>query len=62
MIFCPAIQDEKYGFRYLPFGVDTEIFKPAFSEGDGNAFMPIKPPKSIDAAFIGLLYPNVKPS
>ena len=28
VVFCPAVQDEKYGFRYLPFGVDTEIFRP----------------------------------
>jgi len=46
VVFCPAIQDEKYGFRYLPFGVDTEIFKPAPTL------------KTIDAAFIGLLYPK----
>jgi hypothetical protein len=46
IVFCPAIQDEKYGFKYLPFGVDTEIFKPAPTD------------KTIDAGFIGLLYPK----
>ncbi len=55
IVFCPAIQDEKYGFRYLPFGVDTNIFKPTVTKWDGE-FHP--PPKSIDAAFIGLLYPK----
>jgi hypothetical protein len=49
IVFCPGIQDEKYGFRYLPFGVDTEIFKPRQCGA---------PPKTIDAAFIGLLYPK----
>jgi hypothetical protein len=60
VIFCPAIQDEKYGFRYLPFGVDTEIFH---SHGDSlgcarcdNNTAPVR--KSVDAAFIGLLYPK----
>ncbi len=48
VIFCPAVQDEKYGFRYLPFGVDTEIFAP----------VNVVPTKSIDAGFIGLLYPK----
>lgn len=59
VIFCPAIQDEKYGFRYLPFGVDTEIFKPY----PGCACCDYcdsweSPEKSVDAAFIGLLYPK----
>jgi hypothetical protein len=60
VIFCPAIQDEKYGFRYLSFGVDTEIFH---SHGDSlgcarcdNNMAPVR--KSVDAAFIGLLYPK----
>jgi hypothetical protein len=26
--FCPAFQDQKYGLRWLPFGVDIELFKP----------------------------------
>jgi Glycosyl transferases group 1 len=43
--FTPAIQDEKYGLRWLPFGVDTEVFKPDWSL-----------PKQYDAAFIGLMY------
>lgn len=46
IVFCPAIQDEQYGFRYLPFGVDIEVFKPALTQ------------KTIDAGFIGLLYPK----
>src|SRR5439155_15671393 len=28
VIFCPAVQDEAYGLRYLPFGVDTLVFTP----------------------------------
>jgi hypothetical protein len=23
-VYTPAIQDEEFGFKYLPFGVDTE--------------------------------------
>jgi hypothetical protein len=62
IVFCPGIQDEKYGFRYLPFGVDTEIFKPTETvwpddESDSSEIIPVAP-KSIDAAFIGLLYPK----
>ena len=45
--FCPAIQDEKYGFKWLPFGVDTAVFKPD-----------AKQPKQYDTAFIGLVYPK----
>jgi hypothetical protein len=44
--FCPAIQDTRHGFAYLPLGVDTEVFKPADT------------PKDIAAGFIGLLYPK----
>lgn len=55
IVFCPGIQDEKYGFRYLPFGVDTDIFTPC--EGAGTAG-PRVLPKLIDAGFIGLLYPK----
>ena len=47
IVFCPGIQDEKHGFRYLPFGVDTEIFHP-----DPNQ------PRTRDAGFIGLVYPK----
>lgn len=45
--FCPAAQDEKHGMRWLPFGVDTEVFKPDWSQ-----------PKEYDVAFIGLVYPK----
>jgi hypothetical protein len=48
IVFCPGIQDEKYGFRYLPFGVDTKIFHPQAA----SIY------KTIDAGFIGLLYPK----
>jgi len=58
IVFCPAIQDEKHGFRYLPFGVDTKIFKPERDCEELNDFERPAPLKSIDAAFIGLLYPK----
>ena len=45
--FCSAVQDEEYGFRWLPFGVDTEVFKPNWGQ-----------PKQWDVAFIGYLYPK----
>ncbi len=45
--FCSAVQDEKYGLKWLPFGVDTEVFKPDWNQ-----------PKEYDAAFIGLIYPK----
>ena len=45
--FCPAIEDEQYGFKWLPFGVDTEVFKPDWNQ-----------PKEYDVAFIGLVYPK----
>lgn len=45
--FCSAVQDEQYGFKWLPFGVDTEVFKPDWNQ-----------PKEYDAAFIGLIYPK----
>ncbi len=45
--FCSAVQDEKYGFEWLPFGVDTAVFKPDWDQK-----------KEYDAAFIGLLYPK----
>jgi hypothetical protein len=63
VVFCPAIQDEKYGFRYLPFGVDTNIFSPhrcgyiTGVDSDQHA-CDCDTRKSIDAAFIGLLYPK----
>jgi hypothetical protein len=45
--FCPAAQDARHGLRWLPFGVDTEVFKPDSSQ-----------PLQYEAAFIGLLYPK----
>ncbi len=45
--FCPAAQDERYGLRWLPFGVDTEVFKPNWNQT-----------KTYQAAFIGLIYPK----
>lgn len=45
--FCPAVQDEHHGLRWLPFGVDTDVFKP-----EPNLHL------QYDAAFIGLLYPK----
>lgn len=59
VVFCPGIQDEKYGFRYLPFGVDTEVFKPGvpyYYDPETNIEGGVK--KTIDAGFIGLLYPK----
>ena len=47
MTYCPAIGDEQYGFKWLPFGVDTEVFKPDWNQ-----------PKEYDVAFIGLVYPK----
>ncbi len=65
VVFCPGIQDEKYGFKYLPFGVDTEIFHPHTPEttkelfcSSCSTFVSLLPPKLHDAAFIGLLYPK----
>lgn len=63
IIFCPGIQDEKYGFRYLPFGVDTEVFNPGprimerYASAGQNAGDSLTP-KTIGAGFIGLLYPK----
>lgn len=45
--FTPAFQDQKFGMDWLPFGVDTHVFKP-----DWNVH------KEFDAAFIGLMYPK----
>lgn len=47
LTFTPAFQDRKFGMEWLPFGVDTRIFKP-----DWNVR------KEFDAAFIGLMYPK----
>jgi Glycosyl transferases group 1 len=45
--FCAGLQDVKHGFKWLPFGVDTALFKPDWSQ-----------PKQYDTAFIGLVYPK----
>ncbi|HEY1464803.1 MAG TPA: glycosyltransferase [Terriglobales bacterium] len=45
--FCAAVQDEKHGLTWLPFGVDTEVFKPDWGQK-----------KEYEAAFIGLVYPK----
>jgi Glycosyl transferases group 1 len=45
--FTPAYQDQKFGMEWLPFGVDTHVFKP-----DCNVR------REFDAAFIGLMYPK----
>jgi hypothetical protein len=45
--FCGGIQDVKYGLEWLPFGVDTAVFKPDWKQA-----------KQYDLAFIGLLYPK----
>lgn len=58
IVFCPGIQDEKHGFRYLPFGADTTIFHPDQLVRERDAEYYEKPKKSIDAGFIGLLYPK----
>ncbi len=45
--YFPAIQDaEVYGGEWLPFGADTEIFKPSHL------------PKQFGAAFLGTIYPK----
>jgi hypothetical protein len=43
-VYCPALQDEKFGLKYLPFGVDTNVFRPSGLE------------PHFDLGFIGLLY------
>lgn len=43
VICAPAAQDTAYGFKYLPFGVDTEMFIPS-------------PVKDNNVLFIGSLY------
>jgi hypothetical protein len=45
--FCPAVQDEKYGLKWLPFAADTELFKPDWKQA-----------KTYDFAFIGMVYPK----
>lgn len=45
--FTPAIQDEKYGMKWLPFGVDTQVFNT-----EERCL------RDIDTGFIGLLYPK----
>lgn len=45
--FTPAFQDQKFGMEWLPFGVDTHVFRPDWSVQ-----------KEFAAAFIGLMYPK----
>jgi glycosyltransferase involved in cell wall biosynthesis len=47
VVFCPAVQDEAYGFKFLPFGVDTEVFRPEPAVA-----------RDISVCFIGLMYPK----
>lgn len=49
-VFTPAAQDEKYGMKFLPFGVDTVMFL----KSDDFGVLP--PKKQYGAVFIGLLY------
>lgn len=44
LLFTPAPQDEQYGLKFLPFGVDTHVFRPSI----------LAP--SFDVGFVGLLY------
>ena len=44
-VFTAALQDEKHGFTWLPFGVDTEMFFPDLGQE-----------QDIDIGFIGMLY------
>src|SRR5712671_7274715 len=46
VIFCPARQDTKYGFEFIPFGVDTAMFYSS------------EAPRDIELAFIGMIYPK----
>jgi hypothetical protein len=43
-LFTPAAQDEKYGMKWVPFGVDCEMFCPS------------NVPQSMDVGFVGMLY------
>jgi glycosyltransferase involved in cell wall biosynthesis len=47
VVFCPAVQDEAYGLQFLPFGVDTEVFRPEPAVA-----------RDIKVCFIGLMYPK----
>lgn len=59
-VFCPAPQDEEFGFVPLPFGVDTAMFKPIHCMGCEQfpANWPHTCKRDIDLAFIGLMYPK----
>src|SRR5262249_50935863 len=57
VVYCPGIQDEKFGFTYLPFGVDTEIFNPGYCDDQKEECGCQKSP-DIDIGFIGLMYPK----
>ena len=49
VVFCPAVQDETFGLRYLPFPVDTATFNPGPAGGKGRR-------RPYAAVFIGTLY------
>lgn len=55
VVYCPAKQDEKYGFRFLPFGVDTDIFHP-HADGCDKGCEYFSQTKKYDLAFIGWMY------
>lgn len=42
-IYTPAIQDQKFGMKYLPFGVDTHMFYP-------------REPRDLESMYTGSLY------
>lgn len=53
IVFCPAEQDKKFGFEYLPFGVDMAMFKPSDYTFDLNT-------RSYPLIFIGNIYEKRK--
>jgi len=54
-VFCPALEDEEFGFTHLPFGVDTAMFREDPDYGDTGSYGPAR---DIDLAFIGMMYPK----
>jgi len=63
-VYCPAQEDEEFGFKYLPFGVDTAIFHPSYCVGctmeQNNHALKGEHTcqRDIDLAFIGMVYPK----
>src|SRR6185437_7633756 len=70
-VFCPALEDEEFGFKYLPFGVDTEMFTPVlecpYCKNSGsvttewgleNCSHCPSTERDIPLAFIGMIYPK----